>query len=350
MDVLDASDSRLANLTRWVIEDLGFADASIAPASADASFRRYFRVTQGADSYIVMDAPPDKEDSGPFLQVARILGSLDLNVPMILARDMERGFLLLSDLGSCQYLDALPAEGAADELYADALRSLRTMQTADAGLSQGLPRYDRALLLREMELLPEWFLRRHLGLTIETRERAMLEGLFESLVEAVVSQPACFVHRDYHSRNLLVTPENNPGILDFQDAVWGPVTYDLASLLRDCYIAWPPARVRHWVLEYRESLLEAGFKLDADAATFVRWFDLTGLQRHLKVLGIFARLFYRDGKPQYLKDLPRVLEYVRDTALVYPETAAFAEFITGRIDLQFKAAQLRALAQAPRHG
>jgi N-acetylmuramate 1-kinase len=350
MDVLDASDSRLANLTQWVIEDLGFADASIAPASADASFRRYFRVTQGADSYIVMDAPPDKEDSGPFLQVARILGSLDLNVPMILARDMERGFLLLSDLGSCQYLDALPAEGAADELYSDALRSLRTMQTADVGLSRGLPRYDRALLLREMELLPEWFLIRHLGLTIEARERAMLEGLFESLVQAAVSQPACFVHRDYHSRNLLVTSENNPGILDFQDAVWGPVTYDLASLLKDCYIAWPPARVRDWVLEYRESLLEAGFKLDADAATFMRWFDLAGLQRHIKVLGIFARLFYRDGKPQYLKDLPRVLAYVRDTALVYPETAAFAEFITGRVDLQFKAAQQRALAQAPRHG
>jgi N-acetylmuramate 1-kinase len=163
-------------------------------------------------------------------------------------------------------------------------------------------------------------------------------------VEAAVSQPACFVHRDYHSRNLLVTPENNPGILDFQDAVWGPVTYDLASLLKDCYIAWPPARVRQWVLEYRESLLEAGFKLDADAATFMRWFDLTGLQRHIKVLGIFARLFYRDGKPQYLQDLPRVLAYVRDTALRYPQTLAFAEFIAGRIDHEFQAAQRRALA------
>ena len=342
MDVSDASDSRLAKLTQWVMEDLGFADATIAPASADASFRRYFRVTQGEDSYIVMDAPPEKEDSGPFLQVARILGSLDLNVPIILARDMARGFLLLSDLGSRQYLDALPVDGAADGLYADALRSLRTMQTAAAGLSQGLPRYDRALLLREMELLPEWFLIRHLGLTLEARERAMLGGLFESLVEAAVAQPACFVHRDYHSRNLLVTLENNPGILDFQDAVWGPVTYDLASLLKDCYIAWPPARVRQWVLEYRESLLEAGFELDADAAQFMRWFDLTGLQRHIKVLGIFARLFYRDGKSQYLQDLPRVLAYVRDTALSYPEGAAFAEFIVSRIDLEFPAAQQRA--------
>src|ERR1700722_2457904 len=189
MDLLDASDSRLANLTQWVIEDLGFAGASIAPASADASFRRYFRVNQGADSYIVMDAPPDKEDSGPFLQVARILGNLDLNVPIILARDMERGFLLLSDLGSRQYLDALGSDGAADELYADALKSLRAMQTADARISQALPRYDRALLLREMELLPEWFLTRHLGLTIEAPERAMLNGLFGSLVESAVSQP-----------------------------------------------------------------------------------------------------------------------------------------------------------------
>jgi hypothetical protein len=344
MVVSDASDSRLANLTQWVIEDLGFVGASIAPASADASFRRYFRVTREADSYIVMDAPPDKEDSHPFLKVARILGSLDLNVPIVLARDMERGFLLLSDLGSRQYLDALKPDGAADELYADALHSLRVMQTADAGISRALPRYDRALLLREMELLPEWFLDRHLGLTVQKPERAMLDRLFESLVEAAVSQPACFVHRDYHSRNLLVTPNNNPGILDFQDAVWGPVTYDLASLLKDCYIAWPPARVRQWVLEYRESLLEAGFKLNCDAAQFLRWFDLTGLQRHIKVLGIFARLFYRDGKRQYLDDLPRVLAYVRDTALAHPETAAFGDFIASRVDAGFQAAQQRARA------
>jgi aminoglycoside/choline kinase family phosphotransferase len=344
MEVSDASDSRLASLTQWVIEDLGFAGASIAPASVDASFRRYFRVTKDADSYIVMDAPPDKEDSGPFLQVARLLGGLNLNVPIILARDMERGFLLLSDLGSRLYLDALPEDGAADVLYADALRALRAMQTADARLSQGLPRYDRALLMREMELLPEWFLRRHLGLQLEARERLMLDRLFDSLVDAAVSQPSCFVHRDYHSRNLLVTPESNPGILDFQDAVWGPVTYDLASLLKDCYIAWPPARVRDWVREYRDNLLEAGFKLDVTAAEFLRGFDLVGLQRHIKVLGIFARLFYRDGKPQYLNDLPRVLDYARDTAANYPETAAFAEFIVRRIDAEFPAAQRRALA------
>ncbi|HMI76259.1 MAG TPA: phosphotransferase [Steroidobacteraceae bacterium] len=344
MEVLDASDSRLAHLTQWVLEDLGFAGSVIAPASVDASFRRYFRVTRGADSYIVMDAPPDKEDSAPFLKVARILGGMNLNVPIVLARDMERGFLLLSDLGSRQYLDELPGPRAADRLYADALAALRTMQTADAAISGDLPRYDRALLMREMELMPEWFLRHHLKVTIDAQERSMLDELFASLVRAAASQPAAFVHRDYHSRNLLVTAQDNPGILDFQDAVWGPVTYDLASLLKDCYIAWPPARVRAWVLEYREKLLEAGFALPKDAAEFMRWFDLIGLQRHIKVLGIFARLFYRDGKSQYLKDLPRVLDYARDTASSYADTAPFAAFIAKRIDPLFKSAQRRALA------
>jgi N-acetylmuramate 1-kinase len=344
MEVLDASDSRLAHLTQWVIGDLGFAGSVIAPASVDASFRRYFRVTRGADSYIVMDAPPDKEDSAPFLKVARMLGGMNLNVPIVLARDMERGFLLLSDLGSRQYLDELPGPQAADRLYADALAALRTMQTADAAISKDLPRYDRALLMREMELMPEWFLRHHLKMTVNAQERSMLDELFASLVQAADSQPATFVHRDYHSRNLLVTAQDNPGILDFQDAVWGPVTYDLASLLKDCYIAWPPARVHAWVLEYREKLLEAGFALTGDAAEFIRWFDLIGLQRHIKVLGIFARLFYRDGKAQYLKDLPRVLDYARDTASRYAETAPFAAFIARCIDPLFKSAQQRALA------
>ncbi len=344
MDVSDASDSRLAQLTQWVQGDLGFAGGLIEPASADASFRRYFRVTRDADSYIVMDAPPDKEDSAPFLKVARILAGLDLNAPLVLAQDLRRGFLLLTDLGSRQYLDELRADGAAERLYADALKALRTMQTADPEISRHLPRYDRALLMREMQLMPEWFLGRHLGMDLNAGERAMLDRLFESLLRAAAEQPATFVHRDYHSRNLLHTRENNPGILDFQDAVWGPVTYDLASLLKDCYIAWPKPRVRAWVLQYREQLLEAGFALAADAAQFMRWFDLIGLQRHIKVLGIFARLYYRDGKSQYLNDLPRVLKYATDTAAAYGETAPFAEFIEQRVERTFRDAQQRALA------
>jgi N-acetylmuramate 1-kinase len=340
---MDASDSRRADLTQWVREDLGFTASSIAPASVDASFRRYFRVTQGPDTYIVMDAPPGKEDLGPFLKIAKMLAGMNLNVPMVLARDVERGFLLLSDLGSRLYLDELPKGDVAERLYADALGALRTMQTANERISRELPRYDRAVLMHEMELLPEWFLKRHLGLSVDARERAMLDRLFGALVQAAESQPATFVHRDYHSRNLLLSAENNPGILDFQDAVWGPVTYDLASLLKDCYIAWPTSQVRSWVLQYRENLLEAGFALRADAAEFIRWFDLIGLQRHIKVLGIFARLYYRDGKSQYLHDLPRVLAYARDAALSYPETAAFGQFIIERIDPEFKGAQQRAL-------
>ncbi|MGO9945452.1 MAG: aminoglycoside phosphotransferase family protein [Steroidobacteraceae bacterium] len=344
MGVLDASDSRLAALTQWVVDDLGFAGSVIAPASVDASFRRYFRVTRDADTYIVMDAPPAKEDVAPFVKVAKLLAGIDVNVPLILARDLERGFLLLSDLGSRQYLDELGAANAADRLYADALASLQKMQTADAGLSRTLPRYDRILLVNEMQLMPEWFLRRHLGVSVLPHERAMLDALFESLVHSAAAQPGCFVHRDYHSRNLLLCAENNPGILDFQDAVWGPITYDLASLLKDCYIAWPAPRVRAWALNYREQLLAAGVSLPGNAAEFMRWFDLMGLQRHIKVLGIFSRLYYRDGKPQYLLDLPRVLQYAKDAAAAYEETQEFAEFIAARIEPQFPLAQKRALA------
>lgn len=344
MGLPDASDSRLADLTRWAFEDLGFAGSRIEPASADASFRRYFRVTRGEDSYIVMDAPPEKEDLGRFVTVARILLGMGLNVPVILARDAQRGFLFLSDLGSRQYLDELRADGAADRLYADALDAMATMQTADCGAARDLPPYGRALLMREMELMPEWFLRRHLGLNISDAERGMLERLFEALSRSALSQPAAFVHRDYHSRNLLVTPDNNPGILDFQDAVWGPVTYDLVSLIKDCYIAWPAARVRDWALQYRERLLAKGFPLNLTETDFIHGFDLVGLQRHIKVLGIFARLYYRDAKSQYLNDLPRVLNYAREAAAQYAETAEFSQFIAKRIEPQFQAAQERALA------
>jgi aminoglycoside/choline kinase family phosphotransferase len=344
MDLPDASDSRLADLTRWVFDDLGFAGSRIAPASVDASFRRYFRVTRGEDSYIVMDAPPEKESLGPFLSVAKILLGMGLNVPVVLAKDPQRGLLLLSDLGRRQYLDELDTDAAADRLYTDALGALGIMQMADRAMARELPPYSHALLMREMELMPEWFLRRHLGLQISAVERGMLDRLFETLAQSALAQPATFVHRDYHSRNLLVTAANNPGILDFQDAVWGPVTYDLVSLLKDCYVAWPAPRVSAWALQYREQLLAKGFPLGLSSAEFIHGFDLTGLQRHIKVLGIFARLYYRDGKAQYLEDLPRVLCYTRDAAAAYAETAEFADFIAKRIEPEFLGAQGRALA------
>ena len=343
MGVPDASDSRLAALSRWVRDDLGFAGGRIAPASVDASFRRYFRVTRGEDTYIAMDAPPGKETLGPFVSVARMLLQMGLNVPMVLAQDATQGFLLLSDLGTRQYLDELKTAGAAEALYADALDALSTMQTAGDAMAAGLPPYDHAMLMREMDLMPKWFLTEHLALEVSAAELAMLNRLFEALAQSALAQPAAFVHRDYHSRNLLVTAAHNPGILDFQDAVRGPVTYDLVSLLKDCYVEWPAARVRAWALGYRERLMQRGFALGAAEHEFIRWFDLIGLQRHIKVLGIFARLFYRDGKSQYLLDLPRVLRYTQDAAADHAETAEFARFIATRIEPNFQAAQQRAL-------
>jgi N-acetylmuramate 1-kinase len=344
MVVSDASDSRLALLTRWVVDDLGFTGSRIEPASVDASFRRYFRLTRGTDTYIVMDAPPDKETLGPFVGVARMLKGMGLNVPVVLARDMPRGLLLLSDLGTRPYLAELVAGREVDRLYADAMSALAKMQTAGAAAAAALPRYDRTLLCREMDLMPDWFLGRHLGAAADGAERSMLDRLFEALVQSALEQPATFVHRDYHSRNLLVCEHANPGILDFQDAVYGAVTYDLVSLLKDCYIAWPASRVRDWALQYRERLLGAGFGVGADEAKFMRWFDLMGLQRHIKVLGIFARLYYRDGKPGYLEDLPRVLAYAQSAAALYPETADFANYLAA-LAPQFRAAQARVKAQ-----
>jgi hypothetical protein len=347
MHVTDASDSRLALLRRWVAEDLGFAEAQIEPASADASFRRYFRLIRGTDSYIVMDAPPEKEAVGPFIEVAQSLLGIGLNVPVILARDPERGLLLLSDLGKRQYLPDLIAGRDVERLYGDALDALVRLQTCGGEAARGLPPYDRAALIREMELLPEWFLGRHLGLPPTPAERAMLDRLFETLAQSALSQPAVFVHRDYHSRNLLITDEENPGVLDFQDAVRGAATYDVVSLLKDCYVAWPRERVIGWLLGYRERLKRAGLDPGADEE-LIRRFDLMGLQRHIKVLGIFARLFYRDGKSGYLEDLPRVLAYTREAAALYPETAEFARYVAERIDPRFEAAQANAHSPAAR--
>ena len=345
MGVLDASDSRLTALTEWVVESLGFTQSRIEPASADASFRRYFRITRGVDTYIVMDAPPGKEDVGPFISVARSMAGMGLNVPIVLARDEEQGFLLLTDLGSRQYLDELNAGREVDRLYADALEALVILQTKGETAARELHPYDRTLLLREMELLPEWFMQWHLVSAVRPSDRAVLDRTFDTLARAALAQPTAFVHRDYHSRNLLLDEAGGrtPGILDFQDAVRGPITYDAVSLLKDCYIAWPENRVRGWLSAYRGQLRDAGFAVPGDQADFVRWFDLMGLQRHIKVLGIFARLFYRDAKPGYIKDLPRVLDYVRHTAATYPETAEFAEFVRERIDPGFAAAQARVL-------
>lgn len=319
---------RLELLKTWLTTDVGIESFSIEPASSDASFRRYFRVRPlGTDtSLIVMDAPPTHEDTGPFVKIARMMIGYGMNVPEIKQVDAKQGFLLLSDLGSTQYLEQLDASNV-EQLYADALESLFRLQLHGPRQAGELPPYDHPLLMREMELFREWYLTKHLGLTLTRQQHAMLDRTFEQLAQSALQQPLVSVHRDYHSRNLMLTDENNPGVLDFQDAVIGPVTYDLVSLLRDCYIAWPRERVESWALDYLSRARDAGIHTETDRQCLLRWFDLMGVQRHLKAAGIFARLNYRDGKPGYLKDIPRTLSYVADVSQRYEALQEFYTFI-----------------------
>jgi aminoglycoside/choline kinase family phosphotransferase len=309
---------RLDEMARWLRTTLGSAHVEFAPASSDASFRRYFRVQHDEKTCIVMDAPPEHEDCRPFVAIARNFLALGLHVPEVLAQDTERGFLLLGDLGVRCYLDALNAD-TVEHLYGDALEALWRLQAHCDGAD--LPPYDEALLMREMALFRDWFLERHLTLSLDVDQLAMLDRTCGLLAASALEQPQVCVHRDYHSRNLMVTDVNNPGILDFQDAVFGPITYDLVSLLRDCYIAWPRARVEAWALDYHARLLRTGLLQGVDAARFLRWFDWMGVQRQLKAVGIFARLNIRDGKPGYLQDIPRTLGYMVGVSGRYAELA-----------------------------
>ncbi len=335
------TDPRLVLLTAWLASCLGGRPLKVAPASADASFRRYFRVWDGNRTLVAMDAPPPQEDVRPFVAIARALERAGLNVPHVHEEDPARGFLLLSDLGATHYLAALNAGTPPPELYGPAAEALLTMQSHPE-LADGLPSYDRAALRREVQLFPDWFLARHLELTVDAGVSALIESTLEVLVTAALEQPVVFVHRDYHCRNLMVTPTRPPGILDFQDALSGPVTYDLVSLYKDCYVRWPRSTVIAWVDQYRSMAQAAGHVL-ADSAEFLRWFDLMGAQRHLKVLGIFARLWYRDGKASYLGDLPRVLDYVREVAAAYGELAELRRFLEDEVAPRFVAAQRRVM-------
>jgi len=318
---------RLEKLKHWLENELTFSEYTLKPASSDASFRRYFRVTHEGESWIVMDAPPQKEDSRPFIAVAKLLLEAGLNVPEVIDADLEQGYLLLSDLGSRPYLQEL-GEATVERLYGDALGALASIQTTRPEPGS-LPPYDRRLLLAEQELFREWLVGRHLGIALTAEQSALCDRVFDRLAGNALAQPQVTVHRDYHSRNLMVTGRNNPGILDFQDAVTGAVTYDLVSLLRDCYIAWPRARVEEWALGYQELALQSGILREEhdDPAQFLRWFDLMGMQRHLKAAGIFARLNHRDGKPGYLADIPRTLGYVTEVASRHDDLAEFGEFV-----------------------
>lgn len=314
-------DSRTQALENWLHQCFPNSTFSMQPASNDASFRRYFRVFLGEQTWVAMDAPPDKEDCIPFIQIARMLTDHGVHAPEILHQDLDRGFLLLSDLGSTWYLDVLNDQ-TVDALYGDALDTLLHMQTIEVS-DQALPAYDEALLTREMDLFRDWFLADFL----EIQPDLSLDSVWDALIQSALDQPKVFVHRDYHSRNLMHLADRNPGVIDFQDAVHGPLTYDLASLLRDCYIAWPDAKVYGWVETVRQSCIEAGRVSDCSAETFRRWFDLMGVQRHLKAIGIFARLYLRDGKPGYLKDMPRTLNYILNLQGRYQELEPLLDFI-----------------------
>ena len=313
------SDPRLTLLTLWLnsLPAPALVISSLRPASSDASFRRYFRV-DAADggSFIVMDAPPPQENVQPFIDVANLFAATSVTVPTILAQDVAQGFLLLTDLGSTTYLSVLNND-TAHKLYLDAIDALVLLQSqSKPGV---LPDYDRALLHRELMLFPDWYLSKHLGATLTDTQTAKLNKVFDILLANNLAQPQVYVHRDYHSRNLMVLERGNPGILDFQDAVYGPLTYDLVSLLRDAYVEWDEEMVLDWAIRYWERARRAGLPVNPDIDAFYRDFEFMGLQRHLKVLGIFARLCHRDGKDAYLKDLPLVMAYTRKTAHRYIE-------------------------------
>ncbi|HVC50221.1 MAG TPA: phosphotransferase [Burkholderiales bacterium] len=307
--------SRELKIKSWLDEVLETHSYTMIAASSDASFRRYFRVILDKNSYIVMDAPPELEDCGPFLQVAKLFEKAGVAVPKVIESNLDEGFLLLSDLGDTTFLTVLDNE-TAPRLYDLATDALLTIQMASR--EHVLPEYDNVKLINEMQLFPEWYLNRHLNLPEDRYQNIGLENMFSQLAEAAISQAKVFVHRDFHSRNLMVLTDR-AGVLDFQDAVYGPVTYDLVSLFRDAYISWDEEHVLDWLIRYWEKARKAGIPVPDDFSLFYRDFEWMGMQRHLKILGIFARLNYRDGKNFYLKDIPLVLDYVLQVARRYRE-------------------------------
>lgn len=312
------TDARFIALSQWLTHKyFNGNEFSMEPASADASFRRYFRVCSHGATTIAMDAPPPQEDCRPFVRIAALMHDAGLHVPQVLAQDVEQGFLLLSDLGTDTYLHQINGDNA-DALFGDAIAALIRLQSASKpGV---LPAYDRPLLEREMQLFPDWYVARHLNAELSAAEKQVFADVMNLLTKSALAQPAVYVHRDYMPRNLMISTPN-PGVLDFQDAVFGPITYDVVSLFRDAFLSWPEQQVIDWSIRYWEKARAAGLPVNADFAEFWREFEWMGLQRHLKVLGIFARINYRDGKPHYLKDTPRFVGYVRAACERYRELA-----------------------------
>ena len=321
------SDPRLALLIDGIttLSEFGLQADSIRPASADASFRRYFRIdASDGQTYILMDAPPPQEDVRPFIQIAALLADCGVTVPHIHASQIEQGFLLLTDLGSVMYSQLLNHD-TAQKLYMDAIDSLLLIQTRS--LPDDLPEFDRAWQLKELQIFPDWYVSKHMGAELTPARQAQIDLVFEQILANTLAQPQVTMHRDFHSRNLMVMAEGNPGIIDFQGAMRGPITYDLVSLLRDAYIEWDEEQVLDWAIRYWERARHAGLPVSHDIDGFYRDFEIMGLQRHLKILGLFCRLAYRDGKKHYLADLPLVLSYVRKTARRYTNLAPLVRLL-----------------------
>jgi aminoglycoside/choline kinase family phosphotransferase len=326
-------DVRLQHLEVWLAEQLAklfmakgwgaVPPATLTAASSDASFRRYFRWEGEGRSFIVMDAPPPQENCEPFVKIDHLLASSGINVPEIYAEDLQRGFLLLSDLGTQTYLDVIN-DGNADDLFADAIDALLAFQALP--MDAPLPSYDVALLRRELELFPEWYVGKALNKTFDAQQQAAWQRVSSLLIDSALAQPKVLVHRDYMPRNLMLS-EPNPGVLDFQDAVYGPVTYDITCLFKDAFLSWPQARVQAWLAQYWELAGERGIPVQADFETFLRASDLMGVQRHLKVIGIFARICHRDGKPRYLADVPRFFSYIDAVLQRRPELAELGDLL-----------------------
>ena len=326
-------DVRLQHLKVWLDEQLpilftqqgwgAVPPATLTAASSDASFRRYFRWEGEGRSFIVMDAPPPQENCKPFVDIAFLLAKSGINVPKIYAEDLDRGFLLLNDLGNQTYLDVINGENA-DVLFRDALQALLAFQQLP--MVAPLPSYDVALLRRELELFPEWYVKRELGIEFDSAQQQLWQQASDLLINSALAQPKVLVHRDYMPRNLMLS-EPNPGVLDFQDAVYGPVTYDVTCLFKDAFLSWPEERVRGWLVDYWQQAGALGIPVQPDLEDFLRASDLMGVQRHLKVIGIFARICHRDGKPRYLGDVPRFLAYIEAVIARRPELAPLDELL-----------------------
>ncbi len=321
---MSENDTRLTELHAWLAGNFFKANTfSLAPASADASFRRYFRVTHNGQTWIAMDAPPPQEDCRPFVKVAALMHEAGLNVPQVVAQDIERGYLLLTDLGTTTFLNGFDADNS-NALFSDAIDALIRWQRASRpGV---LPPYDATLLQREIDLFPDWYVGKHLQTTLSIEQQKVFAATSKLLIDAALAQPSVYVHRDYMPRNLMLSTPN-PGVLDFQDAVYGPITYDVASLFRDAFVSWPEERELDWVIRYWERARAAGLPVNADFGSFWRDVEWMGLQRHIKVLGIFARINYRDSKPHYLKDTPRFIAYARRVSARYRELGPLAQLL-----------------------